>query len=244
MPVGIRACLFDLDGVLTRTGEVHALAWKRMFDDFLESWAERAGVPFRSFELPDDYATHIDGRLRLDGVRGFLRSRGIELPEGDPGDPPEADTVNGLGTRKNALVLDVLHTAGVGVYEHSVRYARAVAEAGLPRAVVSASRNCAAVLAAAGLTDLFDVRVDGVVADAAGLRGKPAADMFLAAAAQLGVEPGAAAVFEDAVAGVSAGRAGDFGWVVGVDRLGHADALRAAGADIVVTDLGELLEES
>ncbi len=244
MPVGIRACLFDLDGVLTRTAEVHALAWKRMFDDFLEPWAERAGVPFRPFELPDDYAAHVDGRLRLDGVRGFLGSRGIELPQGDPGDPPEADTVNGLGTRKNALVLDVLHSTGVGVYEHSVRYARAVGDAGLPRAVVSASKNCAAVLEAAGLTDLFDVRVDGIVADAAGLRGKPAPDMFLAAAAQLGVEPREAAVFEDAVAGVSAGRAGDFGWVVGVDRLGHADALRAAGADIVVTDLGELLEES
>lgn len=244
VPAGIRACLFDLDGVLTRTADVHAEAWKRMFDGFLTARAERTGEPFRPFALPADYAAHVDGRLRLDGVRGFLASRGIELPEGDPDDPPEADTVNGLGTRKNALVLDVLQNAGVGVYEQSVRYVRAVGEAGLPRAVVSASKNCAAVLAAAGLTDLFDVRVDGVVADAAGLRGKPAPDMFLAAAAELGVEPGRAAVYEDAVAGVAAGRAGAFGWVVGVDRLGHAAALTEAGADIVVTDLGELLEDS
>ena len=242
-PAGIRACLFYLDGVLTRTADVHAQAWKRMFDGFLADRAERAGVPFRPFELPADYAAHVDGRLRLDGVRGFLGSRGIELPEGSADDPAEADTVNGLGTRKNALVLEVLETVGVGVYEHSVRYARAVGDAGLPRAVVSASKNCAAVLAAAGLTDLFDIRVDGVVAEATGLRGKPAPDMFLAAAERLGVRPGEAAVFEDAVAGVTAGRAGAFGWVVGVDRLGQADALRAAGADVVVNDLGELLEE-
>lgn len=240
VPPGIAACLFDLDGVLTQTAKVHSAAWKSMFDAFLREHAERTGEPFRPFE-ERDYAEHVDGRLRLDGVRAFLASRGIELPEGAPADAPEADTVHGLGTRKNELVLELIRRDGVDVYEGSVRFLEAVREAGLRRAVVSASKNCREVLAAAGIEGLFEARVDGVVAAERRLRGKPAPDTFLAAAALLGVEPGRAAVLEDAEAGVEAGRAGGFGWVVGVDRTGHADALLAHGADVVVRDLDELL---
>jgi beta-phosphoglucomutase family hydrolase len=241
LPVGIAACLFDLDGVLTRTAEVHNAAWKAMFDQFLAAEGRRRGVVFGPFTL-DDYAAFVDGKLRQDGVRGFLASRGIALPEGHPDDPPELDTVHGLGTRKNVLVLDLIRTQGVQVFERSVQFVHAVRAGGLRRAVVSASRNCQEVLRAAGIEELFEVRVDGTVAAAEGLAGKPAPDMFLAAARHLGVDPAHAAVFEDAVAGVQAGRAGAFGWVVGVDRIGQADALRAAGADIVVDDLGDLLE--
>ena len=242
LPEGIAACLFDLDGVLTQTAKVHAAAWKRMFDAFLLDRSRQTGEPFHPFEIATDYAEYVDGKLRQDGVRSFLASRGIELPEGSPDDPPTASTVNGLGTRKNDLVLDLIDREGVEVYEGSVRFVEAVRDAGLRRAVVSASKNCQQVLAAAGIEHLFEVRVDGVVADEAGLRGKPAPDMFLAAAAALGVDPAHCAVFEDAVAGVQAGRAGAFGWVVGVDRVGQADALRSRGADTVVRDLGELLE--
>jgi beta-phosphoglucomutase family hydrolase len=244
LPAGIAACLFDLDGVLTQTAKVHAAAWKEMFDTFLQEQSGRNGEPFRPFEIATDYAQHVDGKLREDGVRSFLVSRGITLPEGAPDDPPTALTVHGLGTRKNDLVLDLIEREGVEVYEGSVRFVEAVREAGLRRAVVSASKNCQQVLAAAGIEHLFEVRVDGVVADEAGLRGKPAPDMFLAAAAALGVDPSHCAVFEDAVAGVEAGRAGAFGWVIGVDRVGQAEALRSHGADTVVRDLGELLEGS
>jgi beta-phosphoglucomutase family hydrolase len=243
LPAGITACLFDLDGVLTRTAEVHAAAWKEMFDAFLAEEARQRREPFRPFEIATDYVQYVDGKLRLDGVRSFLASRGIVLPEGTPDDPPEAQTVNGLGTRKNALVLDLIQRGGVGVYAGSVRFVEAVRDAGLRRAVVSASRNCQAVLESAGIADLFEVRIDGVVAAARGLPGKPAPETFLAAAADLGVPPAQCAVFEDAVAGVAAGRAGAFGWVVGVDRVGQADALRQSGADRVVSDLSELLEE-
>jgi len=243
VPDGIAACLFDLDGVLTQTAKVHAAAWGEMFDAYLLDRARRSGEALRRFELPADYAEHIDGRLRQDGVRAFLASRGITLPEGSADDPPTAETVHGLGNRKNELVLELIRRDGVDVYEGSVRFVEAVRDAGLRRAVVSASKNCREVLAAAGIDSLFEVRVDGVVAEQRRLRGKPAPDMFLAAAAALGVEAGGAAVLEDAVAGVAAGRAGSFGWVVGVDRIGHPDALRAAGADHVVTDLAELLEE-
>ncbi|MPY91572.1 MAG: beta-phosphoglucomutase family hydrolase [Acidimicrobiia bacterium] len=235
------ACLFDLDGVLTQTAKVHAAAWKEMFDAFLVDRSRRTGGPFRPFELPADYVDHVDGKLRQDGVRGFLASRGIALPEGADEGPPTAETVHGLGTRKNDLVLELIRRDGVEVYEGSVRFVAVVRDAGLRRAVVSASKNCREVLAAAGIEGLFEVRVDGLVAQQAGLRGKPAPDMFLAAAEALGVAPGHAAVFEDAVAGVQAGRAGDFGWVVGVDRAGHAGALRSHGADTVVADLGDLL---
>ena len=243
VPVGISACLFDLDGVLTQTAKVHAAAWKEMFDAFLLDRADRTGEPFRPFELPADYEAHVDGRLRQDGVRTFLASRGIVLPEGSADDSPTAPSVHGLGNRKNDLVLELIRRDGVEAYEGSVRFVRAVRAADLARAVVSASKNCQAVLAGAGIEDLFDVRVDGVVAAREGLRGKPAPDMFLAAARALDVDPTRAAVFEDAVAGVEAGRAGAFGWVVGVDRTGQGGALRTHGADIVVGDLGELLEE-
>lgn len=242
VPGGITACLFDLDGVLTQTAKLHAAAWRQMFDDFLRERAARSGTPFRPFGVPADYLEHIDGKLRQDGVRVFLASRGIDLPEGSPDDPADAETVHGLGNRKNELVLELIASRGVDVYEGSVRFVEAVRDAGLRRAVVSASKNCREVLAAAGIEDLFEVRVDGVVAEERGLRGKPAPDLFLAAAEALGVEPAQGAVLEDAVAGVAAGRAGSFGWIVGVDRTGNADALRANGADLVVGDLSELLQ--
>lgn len=243
IPAGIEAVLFDLDGVITKTGKVHAAAWKQMFDAYLQERADRGEEAFRPFEMPTDYTRHVDGRLRQDGVRGFLASRGIEVPEGDADDPRTAETVNGLGNRKNELVLALIDAGGVEVYESSVVLARAVRDAGLRSGVVSASRNCAAVLASAGIADLFEVRVDGVVAAERGLPGKPAPDTFLAAAAELGVAPDAAAVIEDATSGVAAGRAGGFGWVVGVDREGQRDDLLDAGADVVVDDLSELLEE-
>ena len=243
LPDSIEACLFDLDGVLTQTAKVHAAAWASMFDAYLRVRSARTGEPWRPFEMPADYVEHIDGKLRADGVRAFLASRGIELPEGDPDDPPSAESVHGLGTRKNDLVLDLIRRDGVDVYEGSVRFVGAARDAGMRRAVVSASRNCRDVLVAAGIEDLFEVRVDGAVADERGLRGKPAPDMFLAAAADLGCAPERCAVFEDAVAGVEAGRAGDFGWVVGVDRTGNRVALAERGADVVVGDLAELLDE-
>jgi len=242
LPDQVTACLFDLDGVLTRTAVVHDAAWAQVFDDFLRSRASETGTAFVPFDRDEDYNLYVDGRPRADGVRTFLASRGITLPEGSPDDPPSALTVHGLGNRKNVVLLDVIHREGVQAYDGSVRYLHAARDAGLRRAVVSASANCADVLRAAGIADLLEVRVDGVVAAAQGLRGKPEPDTFLAAARLLGVEPERAAVFEDAVAGVQAGRAGGFGAVVGVDRVDHADELRAGGASIVVKDLSELLE--
>ncbi len=235
------ACLFDLDGVLTQTAKVHAQAWKRMFDEFLRGWYERSGEPFHEFELPADYDRYVDGRPRLDGVRTFLESRGIELPAGTPDDPPEAETIHALGTRKNDLVLALIREQGVEAYDGSVRFVEAARDAGLRRAVVSSSTNCRDVLVAAGIEELFEVRIDGVVAERDGLAGKPAPDTFLSGAHALGVTPAQAVVFEDALAGVEAGRAGDFGYVVGVDRSGQAEELRRHGADIVVEDLAELL---
>jgi beta-phosphoglucomutase family hydrolase len=237
LPDAIRACLFDLDGVLTDTASIHAAAWKEMSDAFLRGRA----APFVPFDAARDYDEHVDGKQRSDGVRAFLASRGIALPEGSPDDPPEVDTVGGLGNRKNALVLAAIQRGGVHAFEGSVAFVRAVRDAGLRRAVVSASHNCREVLESAGIADLFEERVDGVVADAEHLRGKPAPDMFLAAAERLGVQAGEAAVFEDALAGVAAGRAGGFALVVGVDRAGQAEALRKHGADVVVSDLAELL---
>ena len=241
LPSAIRACLFDLDGVLTDTVSLHAAAWKEMFDTFLRWRAADEGAQFVPFDPVRDYREFIDGKQRSDGVRSFLASRGIALPEGSPGDPADALTVSSLGDRKNELLLAMIHERGVQAYDGSVRFVQAVRDAGLRRAVVSASANCREVLEAAGIADLFEVRVDGNVAQQEHLRGKPAPDMFLAAARMLGVAPGEAAVFEDALAGVAAGRAGGFGLVVGVDRVGQADALRAHGADSVVTDLAELL---
>jgi beta-phosphoglucomutase family hydrolase len=243
LPSGIRACLFDLDGVLTQTARVHAQAWKEMFDAFLRQRSERSGEPFVPFDAIADYNAYVDGKPRYDGVRSFLASRGIELPEGDPGDAPSAETVCGLGNRKNELVLALLRRDGVEVYDGSVLYVRAVRDAGLHRAVVSASANTREVLKAAEIEDLFEVRIDGIVAAERHLRGKPAPDPFLAAAAELKVPAGEAAVFEDALAGVEAGRAGNFGYVVGVDRVGQREALLEHGADIVVDDLAELLKK-
>jgi beta-phosphoglucomutase family hydrolase len=240
LPEGVRACLFDLDGVITQTAKVHAVAWKEMFDAFLR---QRDGDGFTAFDLHDDYDRYVDGRPRADGVRTFLRSRGIELPDGDPDDPPTAETVNGLGNRKNDILQRRIRQDGVEVYEGSVRYLHAVRAAGLRTAVVSSSANSAEVLQVAGLTELFDARVDGQVARERHLPGKPKPDTFLAGAADLGVEPAEAAVFEDALAGVEAGHAGGFGIVVGVDRVGQADALEEHGADVVVGDLADLLKE-
>jgi beta-phosphoglucomutase family hydrolase len=244
LPDAIRACLFDLDGVLTQTATVHAAAWKSMFDAYLEDRAERTGEPFRPFDAQRDYDDYVDGRPRYDGVRAFLGSRGIELPQGTPGDPPAAETIDGLGNRKNELVLELIHAHGVKAYEGSTRYVHAARDAGLRRAVVSSSTNCRDVLRAAGIDDLFEAVVDGVVAEREHLKGKPAPDGFLAGARALGVEPHAAAVLEDALAGVEAGRAGGFGFVVGVDRTGQADALRAHGASVVVDDLADLLDDA
>ncbi|HZQ79934.1 MAG TPA: beta-phosphoglucomutase family hydrolase [Acidimicrobiia bacterium] len=241
LPDHIRAGLFDLDGVLTKTAVVHAAAWKQMFDDFLRHRAEESGGPFVPFDPHDDYDRYVDGKPRADGVRSFLASRGIELPEGKPDDPPAAATVHGLGNRKNELVLARMRD-GVEVYPGSVRYVEALRKAGLSTAVVSSSANTGTVLDVTGLAPLFDEVVDGLVAERRGLAGKPAPDTFLAAARALGLEPGQAAVFEDALAGVEAGRAGGFGCVVGVDRVGQADELRRHGADVVVGDPGELLE--
>ncbi|HVN12783.1 MAG TPA: beta-phosphoglucomutase family hydrolase [Kineosporiaceae bacterium] len=243
LPEGVVACLFDLDGVITQTATVHAAAWKEMFDGFLRRRADGRGEPFVPFDA-QDYDRYVDGRPRADGVRSFLRSRGIELPEGSPDDPAGADTVNGLGNRKNEVVQRRIRQDGVEVYPGSVRYLDAVRGHGLRTAVVSSSANTQEVLRAAGLTDLFDARIDGVVARERHLPGKPQPDTFLAGAAALGVRPAQAAVFEDALAGVEAGRAGRFGIVVGVDRVGQAEALREHGADVVVRDLSELLEET
>jgi beta-phosphoglucomutase family hydrolase len=242
LPDGITTCLFDLDGVLTQTAKIHAQAWKQMFDDFLRDWAERTGEPFQEFDRPTDYDEYVDGKPRLDGVRSFLESRGIELPMGSPTDPAEAESVHALGTRKNDLVLELIRQQGVEPYEGSVRFAEAARDGGMRRAVVSSSTNCRDVLVAAGIDHLFEARIDGVVAEREQLAGKPAPDTFLAGARLLGAEPAEAVVFEDALAGVEAGRAGDFGWVVGVDRSGQAEALRRRGADIVVQDLAELLD--
>ncbi len=242
LPSTVQACLFDLDGVLTQTAKTHAAAWKEMFDAFLRARAVRTGESFLPFDAVEDYNEYVDGKPRYDGVRSFLASRGIALPEGDPRDPPSAETIAGLGNRKNELVLALIHRDGVETYDGSVRYVHAVREAGLHRAVVSSSANCREVLEAAGIADLFEVRIDGLVAAREHLQGKPAPDTFLAAARALDVQPSQAAVFEDALAGVAAGRAGRFGFVVGVDRVGQADALRAHGADIVVSNLAELLD--
>jgi len=241
LPDGVRACLFDLDGVLTQTAKVHAAAWKDMFDGYLRERAERTGEEFVPFDQAVDYADYVDGKPRYDGVLSFLAARGIELPRGDPSDPPGAETVDGLGNRKNELVLRLIRERGVQPYEGSVRYVEAARDAGLRRAVVSSSTNCRDVLAAAGIEHLFEARIDGVVAERERLEGKPAPDTFLAGARALGAEPAQAVVFEDALAGVAAGRAGGFAWVVGVDRTGQADGLREHGASVVVSDLAELL---
>jgi beta-phosphoglucomutase family hydrolase len=232
LPEGITACLFDLDGVITQTAKLHSAAWKQMFDDFLRERAERTGEPFEEF-TPQDYDRYVDGRPRIDGVRTFLDARGIEHDE-------ELDRT--LGDRKNELVLKLIREQGVEVYDSSIDLVKEAQAGGLRRAVVSSSANTREVLKSVGLEDLFEAVVDGLVAQQEGLPGKPAPDTFLAGARELGVEPAQAAVFEDALAGVEAGRAGNFGWVVGVNRTGQADALAQHGADVVVDDLSELIE--
>lgn len=243
LPDTITACLFDMDGVLTETATVHAAAWKETFDAVLRERADRDDTPFVPFSVETDYVEYVDGRKREDGVRSFLASRGITLPEGSPGDPPSHDTVWGVGNTKNRLVLRIIERDGVDAFPGSVRYLHAVRAAGLATAVVSASANAAQVLTAAGLDGLFDARVDGVVAGEQHLAGKPAPDTFLAAAKMLGVAPAVATVYEDALSGVSAGHSGHFGFVVGVNRTGQAEALRAHGADVVVSDLADFLED-
>jgi beta-phosphoglucomutase family hydrolase len=242
LPDAVRGCLFDLDGVLTKTAKVHDAAWTEMFDSFLREWSSATDTPFVPFDPVKDYEQYVDGKPRLDGTRSFLTSRGIALPDGNETDPAGAHTIYGLSNRKNQIFLEKIQSEGVEVYQGSVRYVRAAGDAGFHRAVVSSSANCRDILAAAHIEDLFEKRIDGIVAKREHLRGKPAPDTFLAGARTLGLEPGAAAVFEDALAGVAAGRAGQFGYVVGVDRLGQAAALREHGADVVVPDLSELLD--
>lgn len=241
LPDGIRGCLFDLDGVLTNTATVHDAAWKETFDNFLRDWSKATGQPFVPFDPVRDYDEYVDGRPRDEGTRTFLESRSIHLPEGGEDDPPDAQTIHNLSSRKNQNVLRRIRSDGVEAYAGSVRYVRAVRDAGLHRAVVSSSANCRDVLVAAGIEDLFEARIDGVTAERDHLAGKPAPDSYLAGARALGLGPTVAAVFEDALAGVAAGRAGGFGYVVGVDRAGQRDALTEHGADVVVDDLADLL---
>ena len=241
LPDTVRACLFDVDGVLTDTASVHRTAWKAMFDSYLQERAERTGEPFVPFDIDADYLNYVDGKKREDGVRSFLNARDIELPEGNPDDDPSAETVNGLGNRKNDLFHQTIRSDGVKVFEGSRRYLEAVAAEKLAVAVVSSSANTREVLDVTGLDKFVQHRVDGATMREENIAGKPAPDSFLRAAELLGVEPAQAAVFEDALAGVEAGRSGHFGCVVGVDRVGQAEALRHNGADVVVTDLAELL---
>jgi beta-phosphoglucomutase family hydrolase len=242
LPAGTQACLFDMDGVVTQTALVHAAAWKAMFDEFLRKWSEQNGQPFVPFDAVRDYDHYVDGKPRLDGTRSFLEARGIHLPAGSPDDPPGTPTLHGLSNQKNELVIEKIETDGVKVYDGTIEYIKRARAAGLRTAIVSSSANTVQVLEAAGIADLFDTRVDGIIAQERHLAGKPAPDTFLAAAEDLKVTPDHAAVFEDALAGVEAGRAGHFALVVGVDRVGQAEELRKHGADIVVKDLAELLD--
>jgi beta-phosphoglucomutase family hydrolase len=243
LPDGVSACLFDMDGVVTQTATVHAAAWKEMFDDFLRKHAEATGTEFVPFDPHHEYDAYVDGKPRLDGTRSFLESRGIHLPEGNPDDPPGTPTLYGLSNQKNNLVLAKIAAGGVQVYPGSITYIKAVRGGGIHTAIVSASANTVQVLQAAGIENLFDTRIDGVVAKERGLRGKPAPDTFLAAAEALHVPAAHAVVFEDAQAGVAAGHAGHFALVVGVDRVGQAAELKEHGADIVVKDLSDLLDQ-
>jgi beta-phosphoglucomutase family hydrolase len=241
LPDTVRACLFDLDGVLTDTASVHKKAWKAMFDSYLRDRAKRTGESFVPFDMGADYQTYVDGKKREDGVASFLAARGITLPEGDQDDGPSAETVHGLGNRKNEMFQQTIHDDGVTVFEGSRRYLEAVSAAGLAVAVVSSSSNTREVLEVTGLDRFVQHRVDGVTMREQNIAGKPAPDSFLRAAELLDVKPAEAAVYEDALAGVEAGRSGHFGCVVGVDRVGQGEALRRNGADVVVADLAELL---
>ncbi len=235
------AVLFDLDGVLTDTAKVHASCWKKMFDDFLQRHAAAVNKPFRPFDIQNDYMPYVDGKPRYEGVSSFLKSRHIDLPYGSPDSPSHEESVCGLGNRKSDMIQDILASEGVDAYEGSIALVHKLRRDGIKTAVVSSSQNCEPVLRAAGILDLFDTRVDGQVAVQLNLPGKPAPDTFLWAARELGVQPERAVVVEDAISGVEAGRSGSFGLVVGVDRGAGAQALSEKGADIVVTDLAELL---
>ena len=235
------AVLFDMDGVLTATAKVHAASWKKMFDDFLKKRAAETGETFIPFDIGTDYKLYVDGKLRDEGVSSFLESRGIKLPFGDGGDSADRETVIGLGNRKNELVNKIIETEGVDIYEGSIALVRLLRSTGIKTAVVSASKNCEIVLQVTGITDLFDAMVDGNVAARLDLPGKPAPDTFLQAAQMLDTDPQRAVVVEDAISGVQAGRAGNFGLVIGVDRHGEPGSLRNNGADIVVDDLDKLL---
>lgn len=235
------AVLFDLDGVLTATAKLHAACWKKAFDEFLQKQADRKGEPFRPFDLKADYEDYVDGKPRYDGVQSFLESRGIKLPWGAPDDPPDRETVCGLGNRKDGLFNQTLESEGAEVFEGTVAWLHQLRQAGIKTAVVSSSKHCRTIIEAAGLADQFEARVDGNVSDDLKLKGKPAPDTYLKAAAMLGVNPQRAVVVEDALSGVEAGRNGGFGLVIGVDRKGDAEALRKHGADIVVSDLKEML---
>jgi beta-phosphoglucomutase family hydrolase len=237
------AFLFDLDGVVTRTAVLHAAAWKRLFDEYLADRAAAQGTALVPFDAVEDYLTYVDGRPRAAGVERFLTARGMSLPAGRPDDGPEAQTLNGLGSRKDRYFTEALAQRGVEVFEGTVRFIHEARARGVRAAIVSSSRSGVAVLDAAGLAGLFDARVDGVDLDRLDLPGKPAPDSFLEAARRLGTPPTRAAVFEDALVGVEAGRAGRFRLVVGIGRGDHAEALRARGADLVVGDLGELVLE-
>ncbi len=241
LPLQVHVCLFDLDGVLTSTAALHAKAWKQMFDDFLRARSASARTQFAEFDLERDYGLYVDGKPRDAGTRSFLASRGIRLPEGREDDPAEADTIRGLGRRKNEIYLSLLREEGAQVYPGSAHYLHAVRALGFRTAVVTSSKNCREVITSAGIADQFDARVDGILAAQDHLEGKPAPDTFLEAARELAAAPAESAVFEDALSGVEAGRAGRFGYVVGVDRVGQAEALRSHGADVVVSDLAELL---
>jgi beta-phosphoglucomutase family hydrolase len=236
------AVLLDLDGVITDTAGIHARCWKQMFDEYLQKRAAQKGEAFRPFETATDYRLYVDGKPRFDGVRDFLTSRNIQLPEGSPEDPPEAETVGGLGNRKNELVNKIIEEFGVEPYQGSVDLIHQFHHQGFKIAVVTSSQNCAVVLKAAKLDHVFDVQVDGNTIHAQHLAGKPAPDTFLMAARLLGVQPTRAIVFEDAISGVEAGRAGKFGLVIGVARKGNNEELRRHGADLVVNDLGELVD--
>lgn len=242
LPEKVRACLFDLDGVLTDTASVHTKAWKAMFDAYLSDRAQRTGDEFVPFDAAADYRKYVDGKKREDGVRSFLESRGIELPDGSPDDPDDAETVYGLGNRKNDMFQKVLKQDGVKVFDGSRRYLKAASAAGLGIAVVSSSANTRDVLEVTGLDRFVQKRVDGITLRQEHIAGKPAPDSYLRGAQLLDVPAEAAAVFEDALSGVAAGRAGNFGFVIGVDRVGQAEDLRRNGADVVVSDLAELLQ--
>lgn len=236
------AVLLDMDGVITNTASLHAACWKQMFDDYLRQRAIKRGEAFCPFDIAGDYRLHVDGKPRSDGVRDFLASRDIHLPEGGPNDPPEAETVAGLGNRKNELVNKIIEDVGVEAYEGSVKLLRRLCHQGFKIAVVTSSHNCAAILQSTQLDDCFSARVDGDVIDDQRLAGKPAPDTFLLAAERLAVPVARAVVIEDAISGVEAGRAGKFGLVIGVARNGNAEELRRRGAHLVVNDLGELVD--